>query len=154
MFSLLNPYVLGGLALVFIGSNAITAYKVSDYVNDQWELKEAKVEIQIIEKEKIVEVLDKKSLEDALAAQKKRFDQQLQNRKVIEHVITVRENSGNPWCELNDDELRLWNAENSGQLLSDSERASLERRGELSGSVSSSTSGTTGTPVEKQNPNP
>lgn len=114
------------VGIVIVATNLFTAIKVADYVQDQNDLQNLKAEVVIVEREKEVQVLDKRTLDEALGRQKRRFEDELQNERFINAILQARINSGEPWCELNADELRVWNAENSGRLIDDDKRTALE----------------------------
>lgn len=144
--------IVGG---VILATNLFTAIKVADYVQDKNDLQNLNAKVAVIEREKVIEVLDKKTLEEHLAKQRKEFENRLERERVINVTIERHEaNPAKPWCELDADELRLWNDENAGSLLDDDKHISIERGKGVSGETTSSEGGKDRGPVAKQIPNP
>lgn len=122
--------IVGALLL---GTNAVTAIKVASYVRTGYENVTLKENIRVVERERRVEVLDKKTLEEAITRERSRSVQELENERLVNAIL--QQHAANPavlWCELSPDELRVWNDENAGKLLDDDSHTKLERGKELS----------------------
>jgi hypothetical protein len=120
-------------AAILAATNLFTAIKVADYVQDKNDLQNLNAKVAVIEREKVIEVLDKKTLEAALAQQKKRYEQELQNERTINDILAKHKTTPDvPWCELDADELRVWNDQNKG-LVGISQPDPVERGAELPG---------------------
>lgn len=132
MFGLPLSWVLMGAGVLLVGSNLFTAIKVADYVQDQNDLQNLTAQVAVVERERVVEILDKKTLETALAKQAETFQNRLGVERVFNDLLQKRLASNKPWCDLNDDELRVWNAENAGAILGDNQLADIKRGRELS----------------------
>lgn len=111
----LNPimlYIGGGLLII---TNLFTGIKVYNHVRTEYETLNLKNQIVEVTKERRVEVLDKKTLETAIAQARTRWEQQQVTKGAIDVIVRNHEESSDRmWCELNADELRLWNDENRG----------------------------------------
>lgn len=141
-------------AAILAATNILTAIKVADYVQDKNDLQNLNAKVAVIEREKVIEVLDKKTLEAHLAKQRKEFENRLERERVIN--VTIERHEANPtvpWCELDADELRQWNDENRGAVLFHipNPAGSLDK---LSTGTTSSEGGKDRGPVAKQIPNP
>lgn len=119
--SLLNPASLGFkvaiLLLVVATTNTFTAIKVHNYVATEYQNIALTEKVAVITKEKKIAVLDTVTLGKALAAQKSRLEREAQARRDLDETIRKHEADAKPWCELNPDELRQWNGENSGLMV-------------------------------------
>lgn len=120
-------------AAILAATNIFTAIKVADYVQDQNDLKNLTAQVAVVERERVVEILDKKTLEEALAKQAQTHKNALGVERVFNELLQKRLADPKPWCELDADELRIWNAENAGSLFDDDFRKTIEDRRKLPG---------------------
>lgn len=129
-----------------------TGVKVADYVSTGYENILLNQKVSVVTKEREVAVLDQKTLSQALARAKRKWEQEQQVKDMINDVIRKHEaDSSKPWCELTPDELRLWNSENSGDFKDNPE--SIIRSHEELSNTEPSEIREAGRSVEKQDGN-
>lgn len=117
LLSLKAWLIIGGVLL--IGTNAVTAVKVAGYVRTKFETVNLKNEVKYVTRELKVAVLDGQTLAKALEEQKTRLENKAEfERKIDEHIHKrqLEAADGKRWCELDADELRVWNDENRGSF--------------------------------------
>lgn len=105
--------IVGALLL---GTNAVTAIKVASYVRTGYENVTLKENIRVVERQNRVEVLDKKTLEAAIAEERKRGARDLETERLTNDILRQHQSSIMEWCYLSDSELRVWNFENGYNL--------------------------------------
>jgi hypothetical protein len=133
------------------GSNAYTALKVHEYDEAKHAAVLLKQEVRIVEKEKEVLVLDKKTLAAEVARTEKRVRRELEQEKEREKAIADSPTALSTTC-LTDSELRLWNDENTSYLLYN-DRGELVTVKELQADLSSRKGRNTSEPVAEQGGN-
>lgn len=106
--------VLGVAAIIAAASAKFT----HDYVATSYQNIALAKENAIVVRERKIEVLDKKTLEAAVAPLKRQLQRAQEEREVLNEII--RNHSDRPWTELSPYELCVWNAGNRLVIPDDS----------------------------------